>query len=241
MNATPNVLKKKPSLKLSRKDQLKRNPIPWILLFIVCGGLIYFLLPDYSSWNEKKAEIKTLEPQNIKLQENKESLQDELAIVEAEFNEKAGDFLVKEKQIFPEKITPSTVAQIIEIYSILLQRNSASTSEMDLKSLNIGKSTIVPGKSYAETQISASFLADEATFKKFIKFMQSGEISDELRNKVVNRRNKGDAASIEFLDNNRLPISNIRSVNVSENKSDFEGGAPTYNIQMQLVVFSQAT
>ncbi len=236
----PPVVKKNRKQTLSRQEKIRRNPIPWVVVYIICIGILYFIYGDIGSWLSKRSEIGDLEPSNAQMETRKKTVQAKKAEVETQFNDQAAEFLREEKQLFPEHIDTSRIAQIIEIYSILLQRNSSSSSVVELSSLNVGLTTPAETANFDETPLNLSLTLDKVSFKKYIKFLQDGKVADELRNRVISRKNKGDAASIEFLENNRLPIMSIRSINMTEDRSSVDRPLQTYNVQMQVVLYSRS-
>jgi len=233
---------KKRALHLSRRARMQKNPIPWILILLISGALFYQIAPDYKEWNQKKAEIKILAPKNIELDKESSELADKKRNLENKFTEAAKKNASLEEQLFPKKIDSSKIAQIFEIYGLLLDPQTQSLkkrrSVFEIKTLAIGNTSPKKNSKYSITPINMNLDIDKNNLKKLLTFLRDNKISDKLRDKIVDQATEGDA-SINFLENNILPVNTISSLSLDKVDSKDYSYTEIYNVQLQIVLYSQ--
>lgn len=241
--ATPlnSAVKKKKGPSITRQDLLKKSPIPWaVLLGITAIGAGLMVWPNASDWMQKQKDIETMVKNLPALEAKKQQLSNQKEELESEFSEKSSEFVKIADQRFPETIDVTKLAQILEIYSILVKSNYQPIKTLELASISTSPARNVDGANYAQTPVSLNLVADRETFKEFLIFLRSSQIPDELRNLVISSGG-GDTASLEFLNANRLPVSRIETLSMNEERGRDEGGGTnsTYNTQLQLFFYSQ--
>jgi len=235
-----NVLKKnEKKLKLSRKQKWRRNPAPWAALLIVgiaAGG--FSVIPDYIKWGSQKSTIAKYNSENVQLEtqiEDQKRLRDTEQI---EFDRFASEDLIKESQRFPEKVNPNIVSQILEIYA--LQLNLSLRTFVDLKTMSFSTERPSVDGDFYETPVSITMSIDIDSFKRFIDFLQTGEFDQQLVADTISAENKGETVALEFLEKNLLPWARINSMNITEDGGNEDFPKTVYNVQMQILLFSQS-
>lgn len=226
-------------LQLSTHEKMRRNPLPWIVLLalsmVFIGTLVF---PQFSNWQEKKAIITTLESRLMRLSEENEAKKKEKEIKEIEFNIVAGPHLAGEKQVFPETIDASKIARILEIYALQLENLDTQTKDsfFQLEKLGFGNTRKEKGTNYSGTDLTISFLTDAQNLETFIRFLQTGKISERLQQ--GKDRGQIQLVDYKFLQDNLLPVIHIDSVKLSAQKG-LEKVGETFSVQMKIVLFSQ--
>jgi|GEM_PF-5790226 len=238
-NTLNSVVKKTTGNKKTRKELMQKSPIPWAVLLVVTLGAAGFLVwPNAADWMEKRETIKQMDTQIPQLESQKNNLNQTKNDLEVAFTDKAAPFIKTSEQRFPQLVDGTNVAQIIEIYSILMKTNYRSNT-LDLKSLAVGKTQNVDGASYAETSVNINVVVDREMLEEFIGFIKRSHISDELRNKVI-ASGGGETASIEFLTLNKLPVARINMLSLNEeSKKDKNNTESIYNAQLQVFFYSK--
>ncbi len=230
---------KKRTLHRSRQSKMRNNPIPWVILFIFSGVLIYIGAPKYSEWNQKKSEIQILTPQNDELLDEKDNLLERKNKLKNQFNKAAELNANLEEQLFPQKISSSKVAQVFEIYSLLLKEAGGRSAVVDLKSLNIGSTSPQKGENYSTTSVNINIDIDKTNFKRFLTFIQNNKISNKLKDAIISKSSKANP-SIDFLENNILPIGTVSAIGINKIESkQYSSRIEVFNVQLQLLLYSQ--
>lgn len=232
--------KNEKSLKLSRRQKWRRNPIPWavlMLISLVIAGL--WVVPDYLSWGSQKLKITEFVTENQTL-ENQIADQKKTRNQEQEkFDQLAKSTLNVEKQRFPETVNVNQVAKVLEIY--MLQLNLSRKTYVDLKTISFSNSRQSESGNFYEFPVTISLSIDENSLRRFIDFLQTGLYDKQLTVDTISPENKGETAALEFLDNNLLPILHIRSINLTEEQKDgTDFPRKIFNAQIQVALFSQS-
>lgn len=238
-NTLNSIVKKSAGTKKTRKELMQKSPIPWIVLLVItlaAAGILVW--PNASDWMSKQAEITEMETLIPQLESEQNNLTQTKNDLDVAFNDKAAPYIKTAKQRFPETIDGTTIAQIIEIYSILMKVNYRANT-IELKSLAVGKTQNVDGKNYAETSANINIVVDREMLEEFVTFVKESHVSEELRNKVI-ASGGGENASIEFLTLNKLPVGRINMLSLNEeNKANDRNTESTYNAQMQVFFYSE--
>jgi len=235
------AVKKNTGSKHTRKELMNKSPIPWLVILVITsvgGGL--FVYPDASNWLEKNASIKEMEDALPKLKAEKEALSLKKDELSQAFSDKAKPFIEIANQRFPVEIDATTITQIMEIYTILMQVNNRG-NQIELTSLSISQPKNVDGLPFAETMMNLNIVVDREMLQEFISFIQTGEISNELENKVI-ENGGGETASIEFLKLNKLPVATINSLSLNENRANSEESSnakEVFSTQIQVLFYSE--
>ncbi len=227
------------SLKLSRRQKWRRNPIPWAVLWIVTLAVAgIWVVPNALTWVDQKSKISSLSSENTSLETQIDTQKKVRNQEQEKFDQLAKGTLAVEDQRFPYQIDANKIAKIIEIYA--LQLNLSRTTFVDLQTLSFSTARPSDGTDYYETIVNMALYIDENSLKRFIDFVQTGLYDNQLTVDTISPENKGETAALEFLDDNLLPIAHIRSINLSEDSSaNTEFPRKIYSAQMQLVFFSQ--
>lgn len=230
------VIKKNKSFQASRKELMKSSPIPWLVLLIATLIAAAFLIwPNASDWMEKTKELKAMETDIPTLEQERQSLTNKLNDLNKAFDTKAEEYLLVADQRFPEEIDTAKLAQIVEIYAILMDVHYRSNT-MKLNSLSVGSTQNVDGAGYAETSVNINVLLDREMLENFIAFLKTSQVTNSLRNKILD----SDNASLNFLDLNKLPVGRINLLSLNEESSRDKANAQTnYNAQIQVFFYSQ--
>jgi hypothetical protein len=244
------AVKKNSGSKHTRKELMNKSPIPWIVIivaFTILGGV--FVFPDATTWlsqrdsvNELSDSIPVLESEKQALSNEKGNLdEDFLKLTQGEVNEEgviAIDYNKLANQRFPDSVDTTRVAQIMEIYSVLMQKMNRG-NDIKLSSLSINQAQNIDGLPYAQNSMSLNMTIDRTMLKELIAFIQTGEITNELENKVIQTA-RGEGASIEFLKDNKLPVATIASLSLNESTNlDDLSSREIYSAQIQVFLYSQ--
>lgn len=235
------AVKKNNGAKHTRKELMNKSPIPWIVILVitsVAGG--FFVYPSASDWLEKTGSIKDMEDNQPKLKSEKEALTLEKDTLSQAFTDKAKPYIKIADQRFPVEIDSTKVAQIMEIYTILMQINNRG-NQIELTSLSLSQPRNVDGLPFAETMMNLNLVIDREMLEEFVAFIQTGEIGTKLENDVI-ESGGGETASIEFLRMNKLPVATINSMSLNEDRSSSEEASnakEVFNTQIQVLFYSE--
>ncbi len=239
MSNLNSVIKKKSGSKHSRKELISKSPIPWVLIIIVtliAGAFLIF--PNASDWMDKRAELKEMVSLIPELESTNQALTNDRDLLNTSFKDKAKPYIKIADQRFPVEINTTTITQVLEMYAILMRVNYRS-NDFELKSLSVGQPQNVDGSPFAESSVNINVLIDREMLEAFIVFLQTGEITNELENKVISSGG-GETASIEFLKLNKLPVATINSLSLNEERSQNESSnKEVYNAQLQVLFYSE--
>lgn len=221
-------------LKLSRRDKIRRNPLPWILLLVASVSIIvFYIFPQYITWKDKKNEIDNLSKINLNLESQNESKREKMNEIEVNFNNTKEEYIDIENKIFPEKIEVYEIVRILETFSILMKNLESvllKDSHFELESLNFGKTKKTQGKS--ETTLRIKFSANDENIRKFVKYLQKGILPADFLKMESN-------TDLLYLEKHLLPLVNINSIKIAEEKeSNKELQVPHFSAQLELVLFS---
>ncbi len=234
------AVKKNSGQKHSRKELMNKSPIPWLVLIVITLiASAFAIYPNAQEWMEKKAELKEMVTLIPQLESEKQSLTSEKDQLNEAFKDKARPYVQRADQRFPVTIDPTTMAQTIEIYSILMERNYVN-NQFELNSLNVGQPKNVDGSPYAESAVNMSVVVDRVMLAELIEFIQTGVVTNDLQKKVI-ESGGGETASIEFLKSNLLPVGIINSISLNEETGDEDSRVkiPVYNVQLQILFYSE--
>jgi hypothetical protein len=232
-------------LKLSRRDRMRRNPIPWITLIIFSGFLFYTTLPVFSQWKEYKKQIKTLEGDSTNSIQNLEQKvvfkNNELKQVQAEFDEKSEKHRKQSMQLFPKKLDTTKIVRILELYTLGLGRTNHSydqTYGIELTNINFGTTKENKEKKRHETTVSIGLNTTLKNLKIFIEFLQRGEMDPEIAAKINSEQdNKG---LLDYFENKYyLPIAHIQSIKITKNKEGRKSNNIKQQTTLQVIFFSK--
>ncbi len=224
------------SAPLSRQERKRRNPVPWIALFIFSVlVLIGLVAPRAMEWYIKKQEVRSMESQLSLKERELETKKLEHNNLKIEFEEQSKPYLVRESQIFPKIVDTAKVAKILEIYSLQLEvlDTSDRDSRFKVESISFGARKKEKGENYTYIDSKLSFSTDKENLGEFIWFLQTGLISERF----TEGKESGiiDTADFKFLEDNLLPLIHIDSIAVAEDRRD----KSLFNVQMKLKIFSQ--
>jgi len=228
------------SLKLTRRQQWRRNPIPWAVLLIITlaiGGI--WVLPNYLTWSDQKSKISNFATENQQLETRTETQKKIRNQEQEKFDQLAKGTLSVESQRFPETINTNKIAKILEIYT--LQLNLSRKTYAELKTISFSTTRPSNTSDYFEMPITVSLLIDKDSFERYVEFLQTGIYDQQLTVDTISPENKGETAALEFLDNNLLPLLHIRSISFTEDGELSETfPKEVYSVQLQLSLFSQS-
>lgn len=239
MSNLNSVVKKKSGSKHSRKELMNKSPIPWVVVIVItliAGAVLIW--PNISDWTEKRGELKEMETLIPQLESSNQTLTNDRDLLNNTFKEKAKPYIQIADQRFPVEINTTTITQVLEMYAILMKVNYRS-NDFELKSLSVARPTNVDGLPFAESSVNISVKIDREMLEEFIAFLQTGEITNDLENKVL-ASGGGETASIEFLKLNKLPVATINSLSLNEERSQNESAnKEVYNAQLQVLFYSE--
>lgn len=222
-------------LKLSRRDKMRKSPITWIILLVIVIGIgVMKIFPQYSTWKEFKNDIIVMESKEVGLKEDYAISESSLKETTNNFHKEAAGALAEEIEVFPTEIDVYKIVQILEIFSIKLKDLRAQLlqdSYFDLKSINIGQTK--KEKYYSTSSLNITFSSDEKNIRRFIKFLQSGEIPEEIK-----KLNSNDAIEDSFLEKHLMPLINIDSIGLSETTSKEKKSNKVFSVRIQATLFS---
>ncbi|MCF7812296.1 hypothetical protein K9M59_01690 [Candidatus Gracilibacteria bacterium] len=228
--------------KLSTHEKLKKNPLPWIILLVLCMVLIFTTgFPLFMEWQEKKSEINMLETSVMQLQTENELKKREKEAKEIEFNLIAGPHLEGEKQLFPEEIDAAKIARILELYALQLENMDTQTrnSYFQLSKVSFGHTTPIKNKNYSSTDTTLSFTSDRENLETFVRFLQTGKLSERF--KTGKEREQITLVDYKYLEDNLLPIAHIDALKIASHQGDAKKlGIPEFfEVQAKIIFFSQ--
>lgn len=210
---------KKPN-RISRRKQMKKSPIPWIVLIFV-SLVIYFVFAhdNLSEWQSAKAEIKNDLELNKGLEEEIANLIIERDEAEEEFERIAKPEREIERQILPQNIDTRRIVKILEIFSIQLLNIIEEDYDpvFRLDSLNIGspsRDDSVPG--VQRTLFTLNITTDQQNLETFIRFLQTNTIPPRLeRAKNNGLISDEELPDYKLLETQKLPIMIIDNLTKS--------------------------
>lgn len=241
----PNSLKIKTkssekTLKLSRQQKWRRNPIPWIVLLVATFLLIALsVFPNATKWTQQKQNIAKFTTENTQLESQIDTQKKVRNQEQEKFDQLAKATLNEEAQRFPESVNANQVAKILEIYA--LQLNLSRKTFVDLKTLSFSNTRPSKDGQFQEMPLSISIDIDESSLKRLINFLQTGVYDSQLTVDTISPENKGETAALEFLDNNLLPLMHINSINITQNEAiAAEFPRTVFSVQIQAAIFAQS-
>jgi len=227
------------TLKLSRRQKWRRNPIPWVVLLVITLLMIVTsVFPNATKWNDQKQNIKKFTTENTQLETRIDTQKKVRNQEQEKFDQLAKATLNEEAQRFPKIVNPNQVAKVLEIYA--LQLNLSRKTFVDLKTLSFSNARPSRDGQYQEMPVSISVDIDEASLKRLINFLQTGAYDSQLTVDTISPENKGETAALEFLDNNLLPLMHLNSINITKNeKSSQDFPRTVFSVQIQAAMFAQ--
>ncbi|MDH3324746.1 MAG: hypothetical protein OEL89_03850 [Candidatus Peregrinibacteria bacterium] len=225
--------------KLSHLERSRRNPIPWIGLLLVSlavGGIK--LLPTFDTWETQLRTANELEVKITKLTKESELNKLKLNEIENEFKEKSDPYLNEEKQIFPETIDTGKITKIIELFALQLENLDSNNhdSYFSIEKLNFTKSKKEKDQDYFQMQANIDFLSDRENINEFIKFLQTGKLSERFEKGLEEK--KVEVVAFKFLKSNLLPLIQIESIKISPQNSN-DKIFDKYSGKFQIKLFSK--
>jgi len=219
--------------KTFRQDRLRKNPITWIIILLGSGFVfLLFVLPKYFDWQLKRTEIPkfissipVLEMEQVKLNETTKNKKEE-------FKLKSAPYRKKEKQVFPNDIDIVKIARVLELFSLQLQN---ANQYFELNKVNFGSKSKKTNSS--QLNISLNFSTDLLNLKRFIKYIQKGEIPE-----IIEQTKETDITAYSFLKNNKVPIAHIDKLDFGPSKAKNENSKNNLNnldVQMNIRLFFQ--
>jgi hypothetical protein len=239
--ATPLKAKKQSNktLKLSRQQKWRKNPVPWaVLLLLSLGFGALFVFPDYINWMTQKGGIDDLIIENQQLETDIDTAKKVRSQEQDKFDQLAKNTISIEEQRFPEQVNTNLVASILEIYA--LQLNLSRRTLVDLKSVSFSNTRQSETANAFELPATISLSIDEDSLERFMDFLQTGEYDKQLTADTISAENKGETAALEYLDSNLLPLAHIRSINLTEDNENSDFPRRVYSAQIQVAFFSQS-
>lgn len=233
------VAKKNSGAKHTRKELMSKSPVPWlVIIFATLVAGAFLIYPNANEWNTKRAELKNMEILIPQLESENQALSIEKESIDEDFKEKAKPYIAIADQRFPTEIDTTKVAQILEMYAILMQVNYRSNT-FKINALSVGAPRNVDGAPFAETSVSINAIIDRVMLEEFIAFLKTSQITNDLENKVI-ASGGGETASIEFLKLNQLPVGRINSLSLNEERSQSTAtNKEVYNAQLQVLFYSE--
>lgn len=238
-NNISSVIKKNSGSKTTRKQLMQTSPIPWAVLLVVTLGVAAFLVwPNANQWLKQTKEISEMERVIPEMEVEGQSLILQKDQLELEFRDKAEPFLKVADQRFPATVNRTTIAQVLEIYAILMKVNYRANT-FELNSVSVSPPRNVDGANFAETSVNMNVVVDRPMLEALFAFIHTSQVTDDLRNKVI-ASGGGETASIEFLNLNKLPVGRINSINLNEERGqDEDKSSDIYTVQIQALFHSQ--
>lgn len=203
---------------LSRVDKWRRNPLPWIIIILVTGGLSFmFIWPMADDYLHKKTEITTFETENPTLEKKQENLQIEFDEIKAEFDEAASEIRQKENQIFPEAIDTNKIIKILELFSLVLTYDLDGSSYFSLDTVNFAGNRPKKDQEYAQLMTTIKAVGTKKDINNFVDFIKTGEIPKAVDKQV---RSASDLTiDLQFLRQNLLPLASLNSIRINKYNS----------------------
>ncbi len=224
-----------PKTILSHQQKMKKNPISWILIILICTiFLVIKILPDFFYWKTKSDSIKNFETKITNLENTNQTLKKRETKIEREFDSISNQYRKKESQIFPKKIDPIKIVKILELFALQLENLDTiwKDSHFKINKVSFGQSARKDEKTYYETPTTISFTSDEKNIKEFIKFLQTQKLPNGFLTGVDDGRI--DPTALQFLKDNFLPISHIRSIKFLQTKDENNH----ISVQFEIIFFS---
>ena len=199
--------------------------IPWIIFgALILGFSAIKVIPMTQEWLDLRDSIKQSKT-SIQVQQSETTkLTSELQDITSKFEYEAKNYVLEETQIYPENFDAYKVSKILELYSI---QHSLISDDALLRIERItvgGKAKKSDDATSQKTQVKIELKCSDQTLRRFVKFLQTGELPKEL---VNNANNKDFGVSeMEFLSKNKLPMAHIEAIQVTDK------GATSSNIKL---------
>lgn len=184
--------------------------IPWLLFgAVVIGFDALKVWPMTQEWQDLRASIEKSKSDILVENQEIQKLEEELQEAQTRFEYEAKDFAQEEEQVYPAEFDAYKVSKILEIFSLqhsLLDSNSI----LRINRLSTGGKTKQDDSSRSQkTQVKLEIESSEETLRRFVTFLQSGELPVNF----INNQNL-DASDMNYLMTNKLPIAHIDSLRV---------------------------
>lgn len=223
----PKNIKKPQQGRVSRRDQLRRNPIPWIVL-LVLALVLYFLLAHskLQEWQTNKQNIEKFTEEIENFEGQKRDLAVAVSNLNEEFQREAGEKLEKERGLFPKEIDNKKVVKVLEIFLLRLQ-NIENKLGIRLKTLSVGQNSssdsAIPGT--AKRAVNFSVDIDQEELETLIWYLQNNKIPPRMEQAKEEGKFKTDLNDYTLLESRILPMMLIENINKSGGQKNDDGSA----------------
>lgn len=223
----PKNIKKPNQGRVSRRDQLRLNPVPWIVLLILALILYFFLAHSkQQEWRTNKKSIKNFTEDNINFEKEKRELAVAVSDLKTEFNRQGDQILEKERALFPKEIDNKKIVKVLEIFLLRLQ-NIENKQGIRLKTLSVGQNSsqdsAIPGT--AKRAVNFSVDIDQEELETLIWYLQNNKIPPRMVAAKDEGRFKTDLNDYIFLESplQILPMMLIENINKSGGDRNQDG------------------
>ncbi len=207
--------------------------IPWIIFgFLILGFDAMKVFPMTQGWLELRDSVQKSKT-SIQLEKTEiNRLEKDLQDIETRFEYEAKNYVLEEAQIYPETFDSYKVSKILEIYS--LQHSLLSgDSLLRIERITLGgKQKGAENAKNQQTQVKLEIKCSDKTLRRFISFIQSGELSKEL---IGNQ--SLEASDMDFLMTNKLPIAQINAIRTADKP---EEGTSIKVTSLDITFFTQS-
>lgn len=228
---------KNAKLRLSRRDRLRKNPIPWILILGVVAFFSFFYnLPMYEQWKQKKADVSLWSPQMEELQNTNDILKRRLQEKTVEFDRKSKDLAQREIQIFPKEIDTKKIIRVLELYALTLEILDSPSRDSKFLLESVAFNGTTKYQMFQAEQVRLNFTSDWENLREFITFLQTRKLSDRFT--LGKQYGFVDQSVYAYLENNLLPMTRILDISFDED-TDKDSGLPVLKVAMRIELFYQ--
>lgn len=229
--------------RMSRKDQMKQNPVPWIILLVLAIALYFFLAHGkLQEWNTNKEKITENTEKIDQDIAKKASLEVKVGELQEEFQDKAGDRLQQERKLFPEKISNKEIVKYLEIFMLKL-KNIESKEDIRLNTLSVAQNSSSDAdiEGTERKQINFSVDINQEELETLIWYLQNNEIPPRMVEAKENGKFQNDLGDYITLEGNPLPMMLIENINKSGGGNNEDGNPdPIFNVSISGNLYHQA-
>ena len=228
--------------RFSRRDQMRLNPVPWIVLFCVTILLYFFLAHGkLQEWRANKTKINTFTEEIKKFDSDALNLRAETKDLDEKLQEEKDRQGYKERGLFPKSIDNKKIVKILEIFMLKLV-NIENKESIRLNSLSLGQNSSdapdVPGAMRRQVTFSAEM--DQEELETLIWYLQNNRIPPRMAQAKEEGRFENDLNDYITLEANPLPLMLIENINRSNNLQEDGKETAFFNVTISGNFYHQA-
>ena len=226
-----------PNKKVFRRERMLNNPIPWIIVLLITGGIFFFFMyADILDWKSKKEDIKTLQEEIAEQKNIKTEVELRHQEVEAIWSQQSNEAIEIENQILPKTIDVKKITKVLEVLAGQLKTVGGFDESFSLDQLAFGQDA----KDEKSVKFTLTITATQENLHTFITYLQTSKLPDTEEWNILRDTYAGSLSDFNILDENLIPLINIDSIRSTPTKDvQKQTGYQLYNVNISAVLYSQ--